>query len=85
MIYDILAEYYFRISQEPIAQIMLTKYGISISGRQIGRIMHENHLACEIKVARKIPERKDTIATIPNLVKRDYDNQIINKLFVLAM
>ena len=45
MIRDILAEYYSRIGREPIAQIMLTKYGISISGRQIGRIMHENHLA----------------------------------------
>ena len=54
---------------------MFTKHGISISGRQIGRIMHENHLACEIKVVRKIPERKDTTATIPNLVKRDYDNK----------
>ena len=37
--------------------------------------MHENHLTCEIKVARKIPERKDTTATISNLVKRDYDNK----------
>ena len=75
MIRDILAEYYSRIGREPIAQIMLTKYGISISGRQIGRIMHENHLACEIRVARKIPERKDTTAMIPDLVKRDYDNK----------
>ena len=75
MIRDILAEYYSRIGREPIAQIMLTKYGISISGRQIGRIMHENHLACEIRVARKSPERKDTTAMIPDLVKRDYDNK----------
>ena len=37
--------------------------------------MHENHLTCEIKVARKIPERKDTTAMIPDLVKRDYDNK----------
>ena len=75
MIYDILAEYYFRIGREPIARIMLTKYGISISGRQIGRIMHENHLIFEIRVARKFLERKDTTATIPDLVKRDYDNK----------
>ena len=75
MIYDILAEYYFRIGREPIVQIMLTKYGISISRRQIGRNIHENHLACEIRVARKIPERKDTTSMIPNLVKRDYDNK----------
>ena len=75
MIHDILAEYYFRVGREPIAHIMLTKHGISISGRQIGRIMHENHLACEIRVARKIPERKDTAAMIPDLVKRDYDNK----------
>ena len=75
MIYGILVERYFRIGREPIARIMLTKYGISISGRQIGRIMHENHLACGIRVARKIPERKDTTAMIPDLVKRDYDNK----------
>ena len=75
MIHDILAEYYFRVGREPIAHIMLTKHGISISGRQIGRIMHENHLACGIRVARKIPERKDTAAMIPDLVKRDYDNK----------
>ena len=75
MIRDILVEYYFRVGREPIAQIMLTDYGISISGRQIGRIMHENHLACGIRVARKIPERKDTTAMIPDLVKRDYDNK----------
>ena len=75
MIYDILVERYFRVGREPIAKIMLTKYGISISGRQIGRIMHENYLSCEIRVARKIPERKDTTAMIPDLVKRDYDNK----------
>ena len=85
MIYDILAEYYFCVGREPIVQIILTKYGIYISLHQIGRILHENHVDCEIRVARKIPERKDTAATIPDLVKRDYDNQIINKLFVLAM
>ncbi|MBO6095350.1 hypothetical protein J6P11_05115 [bacterium] len=54
---------------------MFTKHGISISGRQIGRIMHENHLACETRVARRIPERKDTTATVSDLVKRDYDNK----------
>ncbi|MBQ3621751.1 DDE-type integrase/transposase/recombinase [bacterium] len=43
--------------------------------RQIGRIMHENYLSCEIRVARKIPERKDTTATVSDLVKRDYDNK----------
>ena len=75
MIYAILAGYYFRVGREPIAQIMFTKYGISISGRQIGRIMHENHLSCEIRVARRIPKRKDTTAMIPDLVKRDYDNK----------
>ena len=64
MIYDVLAERYFRIGREPIVQIIQQKYGIFISGWQIGRIMHENHLACEIKVVRKIPERKDTAATI---------------------
>ena len=85
MIYGILDERYFRVGREPIAQIMLIKHGISISGRQIGRIMHENHLACEIRVARKIPERKDTTATIPDLVKRDKIIKIINKLFVLTM
>ena len=30
MICDILAEYYFRVGWERIAQIMLTKYGITI-------------------------------------------------------
>ena len=75
MIYDILVEHSFRVGREPIAQIMLKKYGISISGRQVGRIMRENHLACEIRVARKISERKDTTATVPDLVKRDYDNK----------
>ena len=75
MIYDILVERYFRVGREPIAKIMFTKHGISISGRQIGRIMHENYLSCEIRVARKIPERKDTTATISDLVKRDYDNK----------
>ena len=80
MIYDILVERYFRVGREPIAQIMLTKYGISISGCQIGRIMHENHLVCEIRVARKIPERKDTTAIIPDLVKRDYDNTKHNQI-----
>ena len=75
MIYDILAERYFRVGREPIAQIMLTKYGIYIFRRQIGRIMHENYLACEIRVACKISERKDTTAMIPDLVKRDYDNK----------
>ena len=58
MIYDILVEYSFRVGSEPIAQIMLKKYGISISGRQVGRIMRENHLACEIRVALKISEEK---------------------------
>ena len=48
---------------------------ISISGRQIGRIMRENNITCEIRVARKIPERKDTNVNIPDLVKRDYDNK----------
>ena len=75
MIYDILVERYFRVGREPIAQIMLTKHRISISGRQIGRITQENHLACEIRIVRKIPERKDTTAMIPDLVKRDYDNK----------
>ena len=54
---------------------MHTKYGISISGRQVGRIMRENHLACEIRVARKISERKYIAAVVPDLVKRDYDNK----------
>ena len=75
MIYDIFVKPYFRVGQEPIAQIMLTKDRISISGRQICRIMHENHLACEIRIVRKIPEKKDTTAMIPDLVKRDYDNK----------
>ena len=70
MIYDILAEYYFCVGRQPIAQIIFTKHGISISGRQIGRIMHENHLACDIRVARKIPERKDTTVMILDLVKK---------------
>ena len=80
MIYDILVEHSFRVGREPIAQIMLTKYGISISGRQVGKIMHENHLSCEIRVARKISERKDTSAIVPDLVKRDYDNKNHNQI-----
>ncbi|MBQ5500759.1 MAG: DDE-type integrase/transposase/recombinase, partial [Mycoplasmataceae bacterium] len=80
MIYDILVEHSFRLGREPIAQIMLKKYGISISGRQVGRIMRENHLSCEIRVARKISERKDTAAMIPDLVKRDYDNKNHNQI-----
>ena len=80
MIYDILVEHSFRLGREPIAQIMLKKYGISISGRQVGRIMRENHLSCEIRVARKISERKDTTATVPDLVKRDYDNKNHNQI-----
>ena len=58
MIYDILVKHYFKVGWERIAQIMLTKYGIPIFGRQIGRIMHENHLACEIKVSRKFRKEK---------------------------
>ena len=58
MIYDILVKHYFKVGWEWIAQIMLTKYGIPIFGRQIGRIMHENHLACEIKVSRKFRKEK---------------------------
>ena len=42
--------------------------------------MHKNHLSCEIRVARKIPERKDTTAMIPGLVKRDYDNKNHKKM-----
>ena len=84
MIHDILTEYYFRVGRELIAQIMLTKDGISISLRQIGRIMHENHLACEIRVALKILERKDTTATISDLVKRDYDNTKHNQIIRAA-
>ena len=75
MIYGILVERYFRVGREPIAQIMFTKHGISISGRLIGRIMYENHLACEIRGACKIWEKKDTTAMIRNIVKRDYDNK----------
>ena len=63
----------FAANQLP--QIILIKYGITISGHQIGRIMHENHLACEIRVTRRISERKDTAAMVPDLVKRDYDNK----------
>ena len=37
--------------------------------------MHKNHLACEIRVARKISTIKDTAAMVPDLVKRDYDNK----------
>ena len=37
--------------------------------------MHKNHLACEIRVAHKILERKHTDAMVPDLVKRDYDNK----------
>ena len=37
--------------------------------------MHENYLSCEIRVACKIPEKKNTTAAIPDLVKRDYDNK----------
>ena len=79
-IYNIMTERFFRIGREPIAQIMFEKYGIRISARQIGRIMRENHLACEIRVARKIPERKDTSVNIPDLVKRDYDNKNHNQI-----
>ncbi|MBO6023074.1 transposase, partial [bacterium] len=32
-------------------------------------------MACEIRVARKISERKDTAEMVPNIVKRDYDNK----------
>ena len=58
-IYNIMVEYFFRIGREPIAQILFKKYGIKISGRQVGRIMHENNLTCEIRVPCKIPERKE--------------------------
>ena len=61
IIYGISVGRYFRIGREPIVQIIQQKYGIFISGRQIGRIMHENHLSCGIRVARKIPERKDLL------------------------
>ena len=61
IIYGISVGRYFRVGQEPIVQIIQQKYGIFISGRQIGRIMHENHLSCGIRVARKIPERKDLL------------------------
>ena len=59
---------------------MFKKYGIKILGRQVGRIMRENNLACEIRVARKVPEIKNTKVNIPDLVKRDYDNKNHNQI-----
>ena len=53
-----MVEHLFRIGREPIAQIMFEKYRIRISDRQVGRIMRENNLSCDIRVAHKIPERK---------------------------
>ena len=75
IIYEIMVDRFFRIGREPIAEIIIEKYGIPISGRQVGRIMRENNLFCKIRVAYKIPERKDTTANIADLVKRDYDNK----------
>ena len=42
--------------------------------------MHENYLSCEIRVACKIPEKENTTAAIPDLVKRDYDNTKHNQI-----
>ena len=79
-IYNIMVEHLFRIGREPIAQIMFEKYRIRISDRQVGRIMRENNLSCDIRVARKTPERKNTNVNIPDLVKRDYDNKNHNQI-----
>ena len=53
-----MVEHFFRIGWEPIAQNMYKKYQIRISGCQVGKIMCKNNLTCDIRIARKIPERK---------------------------
>ena len=83
MIYDILVERYFRVGREPIAQIMFHCYGYSISGKQICRIMRENHLSCEIRLnAWKPSEKKDTTVNVPDLVTRDYNNKNHSKIIL---
>ena len=80
-----MVENFFKIGREPIAQIMFQKYRIRISDHQVCRIMCENNLSCDIRVARKTPEKKNTNVNIPNLVKRDYDNKNHNQIISQLM
>ncbi|MBO6022209.1 hypothetical protein J6P68_05330 [bacterium] len=49
-----------------------------ILDRQVGRIINKLGLFCDIRIAKKIKELKNTKVEINNLVLRDYDNEIMS-------
>ncbi len=64
-----------RVGRKPISIILFKEYGISLSYRQVGRIMNELNLHCRVRAKRKAREKKITDSKIPNIVARDYNNQ----------
>ena len=64
-----------RRGRKGVAEYINKEGRIKISDRQVGRIMNKLGLFCNIRIAKKIKELKDTKVDINNLVLRDYDNK----------
>lgn len=74
MIEEIMKKYKYRIGRKPVAQIIYKEYGVRYSDRQIGRIMSENGIKCNIRKPRRSKESKNITANVNDIVLRDYDN-----------
>ena len=69
-----MKKYKYRIGRKPVAQIIYKEYGVRYSDRQIGRIMSENGIKCNIRKPRRSKESKNIAANVNDIVLRDYDN-----------
>ena len=75
LIEEIFYKHKKRYGRKPISIILHKKYKISISYRQVGRIMNNLGLFCHIRKKRKNREIKNTKVYIQNIVERDFDNK----------
>lgn len=74
-IIDIFYKYHKRLGRKPISVILKRDYNISLSYRQVGRIMNKLSLICIVRRKRKSKEQKNTNFKCDNIVNRDYHNK----------
>lgn len=75
LIKEIFYKYKKRYGRNPISIILYKNYNIKLSYRQVGRIMNDLGLFCQIRKKRKNREIKNTRVKIQDIVKRDFDNK----------